>query len=210
MNRTRKVAAAFAVACLSVTSTAAFAEDKPPELTGAALTAAQSRTYAATSNVAFAASIAALQTLGYIDITASKDAGTISAQTETKGKMIYNILWGIGKKKLTQKASILVEDAGPNRAQVRLNLVVSETKSRGLWGSSFTDGELVKIAEPYGAFFNALDAEMTRRAPQPPMADAPLKVISVTTGPAAANPSTPTTASPPATPAPAASTPGHQ
>ena len=108
--------------------------------------------------------IATLQSLGYVDINASKDAGTISAQTEAKGKIFYNILWGFGKKKLTQKASLLVEDYGTNQVQIRLNLHVTETKARGIFGTSFSDGKLVKVAEPYTAFFTALDAEVARRA----------------------------------------------
>jgi hypothetical protein len=166
VNRTMKFAAAFALACTALTSTAAFAE-KPVELAPTQLAAAQSHTYAVPSSAAFSASIAALQTLGYVDITASKDAGTISAITESKGKIIYNILWGVGKKKLTQKASILVEELGPGQALVRLNLLVSETKQRGLWAASFTDGKIVKIAEPYSTFFTALDAEVARRSPAP-------------------------------------------
>jgi hypothetical protein len=141
-----------------------MAADKPVELSATELAAAQARTYSVPSNVAFTASISALQTLGYIDINASKDAGTISAVTETKGKIIYNILWGVGKKKRTQKASILVEDNGPNQARVRLNLIEAESKSRGLFATAFTDGKMVMVAEPYGTFFTALDAEVARRS----------------------------------------------
>ena len=168
MNRILKIAAACALAVSS--TTAAYAGDKPVELSATELAAAQSRAYNVPSNVAFSATIAALQTLGYVDITASKDAGTISAVTETKGKIIYNILWGVGKKKMTQKASLLVEDSGANRSQVRLNLIVAETKQRGLWASSFTDGKLVKTAEPYGTFFTALDSEIARRVVPAPAA----------------------------------------
>jgi len=174
-----KVAAAFALAASSFTS--AYAAEKPVELAPAELAAAQARTYSVPANVAFSASISALQTLGYIDINASKDAGTISAVTEAKGKIIYNILWGVGKKKRTQKASILVEENGPSQARVRLNLLEAESKSRGLWATAFTDGTMVKVAEPYGAFFTALDAEVARRS--------------------ATAPAGPTAASPPATPA---------
>jgi len=157
-----KFGAAFALASMSVTSSVALAE-KPVELAPAELAAAQSRPYSVPANVAFSAAISALQTLGYMDINASKDAGTISAQTEAKGKMIYNILWGVGKKKTTQKASILVEDNG-DRAVVRLNLLQAESKSRGLFGTAFSDGKMVKVAEPYSAFFTALDAEVARRS----------------------------------------------
>ena len=173
MNRIINLAAALA---LAASATTAQAGEKVPELSPTELAAAQSRTYSVPSNVAMTASIATLQTLGYVDITASKDAGTVTAVTETKGKIIYNILWGVGKKKLTQKASILVEDDGAGRSLVRLNLLVSETKQRGLWASSFTDGKLVTTAEPYATFFTALDAEVARRAaahPAPTPATAP-------------------------------------
>lgn len=165
----KKLGAAFAFGYLTLAATPALAE-KPVELTSTELAAAQSRTYAVPSNTAFSAAIAALQTLGYVDINASKDAGTISGTTESKGKIIYNILWGVGKKKLTQKASILVEESGVGKAQVRLNLIVSETKQRGLWASSFTDGKLVKTAEPYSTFFASLDAEIARRSTATPAA----------------------------------------
>lgn len=163
MTRNSKIAAALALACTLSVATPAFAE-KPIEMTPTEMAAAQARTYSVPSNVAFTASISALQTLGYIDINASKDAGTISAQTEAKGKIIYNILWGVGKKKRTQKASILVEENGPAQSRVRLNLLEAEAKSRGLFGTAFTDGKMVKVAEPYGAFFSALDAEVARRS----------------------------------------------
>lgn len=179
-----KFAAAISLAALSVTSAAA-AENKPVELSETELAAAQARTYSVPANVAFTASISALQTLGYIDINASKDAGTISAVTETKGKIIYNILWGVGKKKRTQKASILVEDNGANQARVRLNLIEAESKSRGLFATAFTDGKLVKVGEPYGTFFTALDAEIARRSAAVP-AVAPAAVVPTTAAPAPA------------------------
>ena len=169
MNRMTKFAAAFSLAASSVTS-AAMAADKPVELSPTELAAIQARTYSVPANVAFTASISALQTLGYIDINASKDAGTISAVTEAKGKIIYNILWGVGKKKRTQKASILIEDYGSSQARVRLNLLEAESKSRGLWATAFTDGTMVKVPEPYSAFFTALDAEVARRSAAVPAA----------------------------------------
>jgi len=187
-----RLGAALSLASVTAMSTPALA-DKPVELAPAELAAAQARTYPVPANVAFSSAISALQTLGYMDISASKDAGTISAQTEAKGKMIYNILWGVGKKKRTQKASILVEDNGGAQARVRLNLVEAESKSRGLFGTAFSDGKLVKVGEPYSAFFTALDAEVARRSAEaastaaaPPAASAP----TVDPAPAAATPVT--------------------
>ena len=171
------VATASAVAATSATP--AVAGPKPVELAAAELTTAQTRTYNVPANIAMNASVAALQTLGYVDIVASKDAGTVSGTTEAKAKVIYNIFWGFGKKKYTQKASLLVEDNGGAATVVRLNLHLNESKSRGIWGTSFTDGKLVRIGEPYAEFYQALDAEVARRAPANPAAAA-LTPISTT------------------------------
>ena len=156
------IAAALALSATCLASPAMA--EKPVELSSTELAGIQSKAYAVPSSTAFSATIATLQTLGYVDINASKDAGTISAQTEAKGKIFYNILWGFGKKKLTQKASLLVEENGPGQSLVRLNLHVTETKARGIFGTSFSDGKLVKVAEPYGSFFTALNAEVARRS----------------------------------------------
>ena len=191
MYRKIVIAAAFALSATSLASPA-MAEKKPVELSATQLAAVQSKTYSIPSNVAFSSAIATLQTLGYVDINASKDAGTISAQTEAKGKIFYNILWGFGKKKLTQKASLLVEENGPGQSLIRLNLHVTETKARGIFGTSFSDGKLVKVAEPYDSFFTALNAEVARRS----VVAAP-PVVAV---PAASLPA-PVAATAPATPA---------
>ena len=190
MNRNILMAAALAVGTTGFAAPA-MADQKAPELTPAQLSEAQSESYAVPVNTAFSASIAALQSLGYVDITASKDAGTISGQTEAKGKIFYNILWGFGKKKLTQKASLLIEEYGAGQSLVRLNLHVTESKQRGLFGTAFSDGKLVTVAEPYDTFFTALKGEVDRRAPAAP-------------APAAASVAAPvTTAAPSTTEAPA-------
>ena len=168
MTRSIKIAAAVLVASTTLSTAASAAKPaQPPELSATELAAVQAHSYAVPASVAFGATLSALHSLGYVDINASKDAGTITATTEAKAKVIYNIIWGLGKKKLTQKASLLIEDSGADRSLVRLNLVTSETKARGIWGTSFTDGKLVKFADPYKVFFTALDAEIARRAPAP-------------------------------------------
>lgn len=158
------MAALVSLACLAVPSTAIAAE-KPVELAPAELSAMQSKAYAVPANTLFSATVATLQTLGYVDINASKDAGTITGTTEAKAKTIYNIFWGFGKKKLTQKASLLVEGHGTDGAMVRLNLHLNEMKSRGIFGTSFSDGKLVRFAGPYQEFYAALDSEVARRTP---------------------------------------------
>lgn len=142
--------------------TSAMAGPPPTRLTSAGLQAAQTRHYGANSRAVFNSVIAALQSMGYVDINANRDAGTVSAVTDAKAKTILNVFWGFGKKKWTQKASVFVEDVG-STTTVRLNLMVSETKSRGIFGTSFTDGQLVQVADPYLDFFHALDGEVAQR-----------------------------------------------
>jgi hypothetical protein len=203
-----KLAAAFAVATAAVASPA-YA-DKPAELSASELAALQAHNYKVPAEVAFKSVVATLQSLGYVDINASRDAGTISAVTEAKAKIIYNILWGFGKKKLTQKASLLVEDNGPAGSMVRLNLMVSQTKARGIFGTSFSDGQIVKTAEPYSQFFTALDSDIADRAlryvpapavpAQAPAATAPMATAAaVAAAPSAPAQPTPTGAVGPAT-----------
>lgn len=134
----------------------------PPQLRGSELGTLQYHRYSVPADVAFHATLAALQTLGFEDIDANRDAGTISAVTDSKAKTIYNLFWGFGKKKWTEKAQVLVEDYAGG-SQVRLNLSIKETKARGIFGTSFTDGEPVRFAPPYQQFFAALDSEVAQR-----------------------------------------------
>jgi hypothetical protein len=156
-----KIAAAIAVASASL-STQAIAGG-PPELTPTEMATVQSHRYSVPSKAAFGAVLSTLQTLGYVDINADKDSGTVSAITDAKAKTIFNVFWGFGKKKWTQKASLLIEDDGAG-SRVRLNMMLSETKSRGIFGTSFTDGKIVRFAAPYQEFFQVLDAEMAQRS----------------------------------------------
>ena len=162
LNNLVKIAAALAF--VSSSPTLAAGAPKPVELSSTELGAVQSKSYPIEAGKLYTATIATLQTLGYVDLVSSKDAGTISGTTEAKAKTFYNIFWGFGKKKLTQKASLLVEENGPSGGLVRLNLHVTETKARGIFGTSFSDGRLVRFAEPYRDFFSALDAEVARRS----------------------------------------------
>ena len=195
MKSLTKVVAALAVATLIVPA-AAIAADKPVELSVTELATVQSKVYVVPAKTLFGATVATLQTLGYVDINASKDAGTITGTTEAKAKTIYNIFWGFGKKKLTQKASLLVEENGAAGAMVRLNLHINEAKARGIWGTSFSDGKLVRVAEPYTSFFTALDGEVRRRAvpvaPASPAASPPVAATAAESTPSAAPAAEPT------------------
>ena len=159
MRVTSKVAVVFAIAILSSTANAG---SLPTNLTPIELRDFQVRHYAAPSRTSFNAVVAALQDMGYVDINGNRDVGTISAVTDAKAKTILNIFWGFGKKKWTQKASVFVEDDTMGTT-VRLNLMLSETKSRGIFGTSFTDGQIIRSPDPYIDFFHAVDAEVARR-----------------------------------------------
>lgn len=164
MKLSYAVAAAVAVASFSLSAPAIAGG--PPELSSAELSQVQSRRYSLPPKTAFNAVLSTLQTLGFVDINADRESGTVSAITDAKAKTIYNIFWGFGKKKWTQKASLLVEEEGTG-SRVRLNMMLSETKARGIFGTSFTDGKLVRHGEPYQNFFRALDAEITSRGGTP-------------------------------------------
>lgn len=179
MKKSLLAGAAAMMLAVNVPVTATAAE-KPAELTATELSAVQNTNVNVPANVAYSAAVATLQTLGYVDIQASKDAGTVSGMTESKAKLIYNIFWGFGKKKYMQKASMLIEETGPSSALVRLNLHVMESKSRGIWGTSFTDGKLVRFRDPYAEFFTAYQAELARRSTTAPA------VSAVSTAPSAA------------------------
>lgn len=107
--------------------------------------------------------MATLQDSNYLNINASKDAGTATAETDAKSKLVYNIFWGIGKKKRTQLASILMEPMGENKSSLKLKLSIIETKNRGAFGGAYSDGTPVKIGEPYRDFYAKLDGEVARR-----------------------------------------------
>ena len=160
MKMSYLLAAALAVASTSLSSQAIAGG--PPELSSSELAQLQSRRYSVPAKSAFGGVLSTLQSLGYVDLNADKDSGTVSAITDAKAKTIFNIFWGFGKKKWTQKASLLIEDDGAG-SRVRLNMMLSETKARGIFGTSFTDGKLVRVAAPYQEFFQVLDAEMAQR-----------------------------------------------
>lgn len=177
-----KLTAALASAALLALPVAAAAKDekaKPAELSSSELAAIQSRNYDVSYEVLFPSVMSTLQSLGYMNIVASRDAGTASGETEAKGKVIYNIIWGFGKKKRTQRASIFMEPQGAGKSMLNLRLTLVETKSRGIIGSGFSEGQAVKVNEPYDAFYTVLGAEVARRggavtpAESPPASSTP-------------------------------------
>ena len=149
---------------ISLATQQVYAAEKLVELTAAELSVFQSKSYENSVTTAFTATISTMQSLGYLNINGNRETGTISGETESKGKIIYNILWGVGKKKQTLLASLFLEQISPTRTTVKLNLTMNEAKSRGLFGNAFKDGIIIKEAAPYQQFYAALDSEMARRA----------------------------------------------
>ena len=163
----KKTMLAVAFAAVTITAPVSVnAKEKPPELSQTELQAVQTHTYAASRAVVFSSAIAALQTAGYLNIEANRDAGTISGQTEAKSKLMFNIFWGLGKKKRTLTAQFLVEELQPGQTTLRLNLFLNTSKTRNIiWGNKATDGELIKQGQPYIDLFKTVDDEVAKRTP---------------------------------------------
>ncbi len=160
MNKIRLLTLALALSMPS----AALAKDKPPELSADQLTLAQTQTFAAPFSAVMSSAVAALQTDGYMEIVASKDAGTVSGHTDAKSKLMYNFFWGLGKKKLTQTAQFLIEEIRPGQTTLRLNLFLNESKTRSIvFGSRMTDATLIKQGEPYRGLMDLVGSEVARR-----------------------------------------------
>jgi hypothetical protein len=175
-----KLVVAMLGASLAMSSVAVSAKEKeakPVELSEAELETLQKREIPAGVDVVFRSSIAALQELSYVNINASKDAGTITAETDAKSKLVYNIFWGFGKKKLTQLASVFVEPISPTLTRMSVKLQTVEAKAR--MGSSYSDGKPVLFAEPYKAFHTEFEKALAVRSAEsaPPTAPAAVEPV---------------------------------
>ncbi|HJS12070.1 hypothetical protein [Sphingopyxis sp.] len=185
----RKLTIAMLGAAMMMSLTAASAKEKEPkpvEMSEVELAALQKREIPSGVDVVFRSSISALQEMGYVNINASKDAGTITAETDAKSKLVYNIFWGFGKKKLTQLASVFVEPISPTLTRMSVKLQTVEAKAR--MGSSYSDGKPVVFAEPYNAFYTEFEKALSVRtveaaAPVAPAAGAVVTPVAIPAGP---------------------------
>ncbi|THD36737.1 MAG: hypothetical protein E7773_06985 [Sphingomonas sp.] len=160
----KAVALAIVLAVAPVVAAPAMAKDKVPELSTAQMNEIQGRTYSASAAQVMASAVAALQSAGYMEITANKDAGTVSGHTDGKSKLMYNFFWGFGKKKMTQTAEFLVEELTPGHTTLRLNIFLNESKTRSIiFGNRMTDASLIKVAEPYQTLLDSVSAEVGKR-----------------------------------------------
>lgn len=146
---------AIAVSALAIVATPALAEKKP-QPTGLELQQIQSRDYEHGPNTVFPAVMSVLQDSGYMIQSADKDTGLITAQASTESKTNYNLFWGFGKKKLTPIVSAFIDQRGPNLTKVRLNFVLSKTKSR-IYGMSSADEEMITDPVVYRDAFEKID-----------------------------------------------------
>ncbi len=178
MRKLTKMIVGVSMMALPVAASAKDKEPKPVELSQDELAKIQKREIIAQTDVVFRSSISALQEMGYVNINASKDAGTITAETDAKSKLVYNIFWGFGKKKLTQVASVFVEPISPTLTRMSVKLQTVEAKAR--MGSSYSDGKPVVFGEPYNDFYAEFDKALAVR-----MADAAAPAVAA---PVAAEP----------------------
>lgn len=168
-----------AIAALSLAATPALAEKKP-QPTGLELQQIQSRDYEHGAGTVFPAVMSVLQDSGYMIQSADKDTGLITAAASTQSKTNYNLFWGFGKKKLTPIISAFIDQRGPNLTKVRLNFVLSKTKSR-IYGVSSADEEMITDPAVYRDAFEKIDkAIFVRTAVDGVVAPAPMPAAATT------------------------------
>ncbi|MEY4269303.1 MAG: hypothetical protein RLZZ58_519, partial [Pseudomonadota bacterium] len=175
----------IAITASLLTPAVARAEDKAPkpvELSADAIAALQTQRVDADFDLTFRAAVAALQSQSYININASKDAGTITAETDGKSKLVYNIFWGFGKKKRTQVASLLVEPIAPGVTRMNVKMTSVESKSRAGLGGGYSDGTPVMFGEPYHDFQAEFDKALAMRRADAAAAAAAAAPAATTTG----------------------------
>jgi hypothetical protein len=119
----------------------------------------QTRQYEVSIEFLFPSVITVLQDSGYIIQSADRGTGLITAVGSAKSKTTYNIFWGFGKKKRSPFVSAFVESRSSGSSRVRLNFVLSETKSRG-YGISSSDDEMVTDPAVYQDAFEKIDKEI--------------------------------------------------
>lgn len=159
------LAVGFAVAI----SSGAVAK-KAPEVTGMELQQIQARDFEATKDMAFASVMTVLQDAGYRIGSADRDTGLITGTASTSGKATYNILFGMGAKKMTPIVSAYVEARGPRNSRVRFNFVMTEAKSR----KSFSNETPITDPAVYKEAFEKVQKEVfVRQAMDAPDGAAP-------------------------------------
>lgn len=135
---------------------------KPPEVDRAALTAAQSKNYSASSDICYASTLAAFQDMSYDIVDTDKASGIVKAQSVGKSKLTYNILMGFGGKKRTQGVTAIIESLSATSCQIRLNYIMS-TKKTSLFGTRAEDGEPILDIAVYQQTFDAITPQVERR-----------------------------------------------
>ena len=145
--------AAFMVGCMAIVMPVEAA--KKPKLSGLELQQIQSKDFDVGKDVSFPAVMTVLQDEGYRILSADKDTGLITGQGSSKGKLTYNILWGLGNKKRSPVVSAFIEQAGTNVSRIRLSFVMAVTKG-GVYGQRSADEEPVTDAAVYADAFEKI------------------------------------------------------
>lgn len=164
----RKLVIAFGTA-LAICATPAMGK-KQPALSPLAMQQMQTRDYEVRKDVSFPSVMTVLQDAGYRIEQADRDTGLITGVASTQSKLMYNIIWGLGKKKHTPVVSAFIEDRGKG-SRVRLNFVMSTTKSR-IYGQTSADEMPINDAQVYRDAFEKIDREifvrLSTNTPIPP------------------------------------------
>ena len=142
------------LAALVTTPVCAYAKDRP-QASGLQLQQIQTRDYEYPKGVVFSAVMSVLQDAGYRITGADKDTGLITGVASTESHMTWVPFVGFGRSKLTPVVSAFIEDRGPSITRLRINFVMSKSKSNQ-FGS---DGGEKPILDPetYSSAFEKVE-----------------------------------------------------
>lgn len=150
----------------------AVAKDKNA-LTGLALQQIQARDFETTAEVLFPSVVSVLQDAGYRISEADKASGFVSGVGSAEQKLTFNWFWGFGKKKTVPVVSAFIEQRGPNISRLRLNFVMSKSKSR----ENMSDETPISDPAVYKDAFEKIEKEVfVRQAMNAPPVVQPVKI----------------------------------
>jgi hypothetical protein len=137
-----KIVASLVLGLALIASTSEPAEAKKDEkqISGLELQQLQTHDFDADKKVTFGSVMSVFQDAGYRIQAADLETGLITGIGSSKGKVTYNLFWGIGKSKKTPIVSAYIEEISSRMTRVRLNFVMGKVKST-LYSSQPQDEE---------------------------------------------------------------------
>lgn len=158
--------------------TACVQQQVKPQKTSLEIQAYQARTFEADKKVTFNAVMSILQDLGYIIGSASLDTGFITAESPNKSvdtpEAMVARMFGVRTEGKTA-VTVSIEEMGPKKTRVRLNLVDRQTKS-GAYGQRAAEDTPIEDAKVYDTAFDKIgEAIFIRQAQTPAPTQAPAK-----------------------------------